>query len=143
MNPVDAWLLAKKAEQMYWGATASTFGAGVARYVYTRNPATLRLAGQMASFGVRAHANAIRGVVSTPLARGSPVTLGGATVRAAGAVGTGYVLGALYGEAISYFAFGREGQLKARELYRSPTDFWEKAILGAGKNVRDTGAHYM
>lgn len=143
MNPLDVWLLGKKAETMYWGATASTFGAGVARYVYTRNPATLRLAGQMVSFGVRAHANAIRGVLSTPLARGSPVTLGGATARSAGAVGAGYAIGAVWGEIASYALFGREGQEKARDLYRSPTDFWEKAILGAGKNVRDIGAHYM
>ena len=59
MSVVAAYYLAKDLEQKYWTATLSTATWGAARYLYTGNPATLKFAGRMASFGVRAHSNAV------------------------------------------------------------------------------------
>lgn len=140
---LKAWLLIQKAESLYWGATASTLGYGVARYASTRNPASLRLGAQMASFGIRAHVNSVRGVLNTPLVRGRNLSLGGALARGAGAVTGGYILGSVWGEVASYALFGREGQMKARELYSSPRNFYDKAILGAGENVKTIFRHYL
>ena len=63
MSAVAAYYLAKDLEEKYWTATLSTAVFGAARLIYTGNPATLRFAGKMASFGLRAHSNAILAVI--------------------------------------------------------------------------------
>lgn len=143
MSLLDFYYATKKAEAAYWGATAATFGSGVTRYAITRNPQTLRYAGQMASFGVRAHVNALRGVASTPLVRGGPLTAGGALARVSGAITAGYVLGAVSGTIISETLFGYENSQRLAELYKSPGRFWDEAIKSAPENMWKVIDHYL
>ncbi len=143
MRPVDVWYTYRHAGEVYTHTVAATAGAGIARYALTGNPSTLRYAGKMASFAVRAHANAARGVLGTRLSMAGSRTLGGAIVRGAGAATAGYVIGAAVGTGISRIAFGEKGARDALDLYSSPTKFYDKAILGFGDNVSDILGHYL
>ncbi len=135
LRPIDAWYLFQNIEKMYWGATAATIGSGLTRMALTGNPQTLRLAGQMASLGARAHMHAIRGVLGTTLVRGGTTTVGGALAKGAASVGAGYALGAAAGIGISRSVFGESGMESAIDLYSSPMKFWNEGIFGAPRNI--------
>ncbi len=143
LRPIDAWHVARNLETMYWGYTAGTAGAGVARLLITGNPATLNSARSLASFGARAHFNAVRGVLGTTLTRGGTVTLGGAVATTTSAVALGYTAGAVVGTGISQLAFGEEGARTALDLYSSPKKFIEKGILDMPKNIGTIIGHYF
>ncbi|AXH79452.1 MAG: hypothetical protein [Circular genetic element sp.] len=143
LRPIDAWHVARNLESMYWGYTAGTAGAGLARLLITGNPATLNTARSLASFGARAHFNAVRGVLGTTIARGGTVTLGGAIATTTAAVGLGYAAGAVVGTGISQLAFGEEGARHALDLYSSPKKFWDEGIMGMGENIGTILGHYF
>ena len=143
LRPIDAWHAARNIESMYWGYTAGTAGAGMARLLITGNPATLNTARALASFGARAHFNAVRGVLGTTLARGGTITLGGAIATGVSAAALGYATGALVGTGISQLAFGEEGARTALDLYSSPKKFYEKGILDMPKNISTIVGHYL
>jgi len=143
MNLVAAYYLARDLEQKYWTATLSTATWGAARYLYTGNPATLKFAGRMASFGVRAHSNAVLGVLRTPLVRGGASTLGGAAAQGIAAVALGYTAGAVIGTGIAKVAFGDEGAEKALDLYLpGGADFISEGILSIPENAWTIASHY-
>jgi len=141
---MDAWYLYRHAGEIYTHTMAATAGAGVARYALTGNPATLRYAGKMASFAIRAHANAVRGVLGTRLTMGSARTVGGALARGAGAVTAGYALGAAVGTGITAAAFGNDAAMDLAGLYSRPADFWDEALSpGAfAGNLSSVVSHY-
>lgn len=143
LRAIDAWHVARNLESMYWGATAGVAGSGLTRLLITGNPATLNYARQMASFGARAHFNAVRGVLGTTLVRGGSVTLGGAIATTTAAVGLGYAAGAVVGTGISQLAFGEQGARDALELYSSPKKFWDDGIMGMGENIGTILGHYF
>ena len=133
------------AEKIFWGATASTLGFGAARYIFSYNPATLRLGLQMASFGARAHYASLSAILSTPLttAQGS-VTLGGAIVRGGTAIGAGYAIGATAGTIIAGEVWGDEGAEMALDLYMpGGADFVTEGLLGIPSNVSTIVSHYL
>lgn len=132
---MDAWYLYSNAVNIYTHTTAATAGGGLARYVLTGNPTTLKYAGKMASFAIRAHGRALAGVLRTPLVSGGSATLGSALVRASGAVGAGYALGAGIGIAASELLF--DDASRAIELYKNPKTFYTKALKPSAikKNV--------
>ena len=144
MGVVAAYYLAKDLEQKYWTATLSTATWGAARYLYTGNPATLKFAGRMASFGLRAHSNAVMGVIRTPLVRGGASTLGSAAAQGIAAAALGYTAGAVIGTGISQVAFGDEGARKALDLYLpGGADFVSEGILSIPKNAWSIASHYV
>ncbi|AXH79328.1 MAG: hypothetical protein [Circular genetic element sp.] len=96
----------------------------------------------MASFGVRAHAAAIRGVLGTRLVAGGVHTLGSAAATGLSAIAVGYTSGAVIGTAISQGIWGDEGAKHALDLYTSPTKFWDDAILGYADNISTIWEHY-
>ena len=128
---------------MYWGYTAGAAGAGLARLAITGNPATLNHARSLASFGARAHFNAVRGVLGTTLVRGGTVTLGGAIATTTSAAALGYAAGAVVGTGISQLAFGDEGSRAAIDLYSSPTKFVERGIIDMPNNIGTIVGHYF
>ena len=143
LRPIDAWHVARNLESIYWGTTAGVAGSGVTRLLITGNPATLNYARQMASFGARAHFNAVRGVLGTTLVRGGSVTLGGAIATTTAAMGLGYTAGAVVGTGISQLAFGEEGAIAALDLYSSPKKFYDKGIMDMPKNIGTIIGHYF
>ena len=144
MSVVAAYYLAKDLEQKYWTATLSTGVWGAARYLYTGNPATLKFAGRMASFGVRAHSNAVLGVLRTPLVRGGASTLGSAAAQGLAAVALGYTAGAVIGTGISQLAFGDEGAEQALDLYLpGGADFISEGVLSIPENAWKIASHYV
>ena len=143
MRAIDAWHIGRNLESLYWGFTAGTAGYGLARLALTGNPATLNTARSLASFGARAHVNAVRGVLGTTLARGGTVTLGAAAAQGASAVALGYTAGAVIGTGISQLAFGDEGAREALDLYSSPKKFWDEGILDMGDNIGTIIGHYV
>jgi len=143
LRAIDAWHVARNLESMYWGYTAGTAGAGLARLLITGNPATLNTARSLASFGARAHFNAVRGVLGTSLVRGGTVTLGGAIATTTSAVALGYTAGAVIGTGISQLAFGEEGAKAALDLYSSPAKFVDKGIMDMPKNIGTIIGHYF
>lgn len=104
-------------QSLFWGATASTLSFGIGRGLYTGNWKTAQTGLKMVDFGVRAHANMVRGVLNTPLSRARPLTLGQASVNFASGVAAGYAVGAVVGTGISYAAWGDEGAVLAADLY--------------------------
>ena len=143
MSVVAAYYLAKDLETKYWAATLSTATWGAARYLYTGNPATLKFAGKMASFGVRAHSNAVLGVLRTPLVTGGSTTLGGAAAQGVAALALGYTAGAVAGTAVSRVAFGQEGAEKALDLYLpGGAGFIEEGLLSIPSNAWYIASHY-
>jgi len=140
---MDAWHIARNIESIYWGYTAGTAGAGLARLALTGNPATLNTARSLASFGARAHVNAVRGVLGTTLARGGTVTLGGAIATGASAAALGYTAGAVIGTGIAQASFGDEGAKAALDLYSSPAKFVEKGIMEMPQNIATIIGHYL
>jgi len=143
LRPIDLFHAVSNAESTYWGFTAGTAGAGLARYAITGNAATLHQARALASFGGRAHFNAVRAVLGTPLTRGGTATLGGTAMTITAAAMLGYTAGAVIGTAISQFAFGGDGARIALELYMDPEEFVDKAIFGIGDNVSTILGHYL
>jgi hypothetical protein len=97
------------------GATLTAYGIGGAEFVLTggRSAAGITRANKMASFIVRSHANAILGVLRTPLIRGGAMTVG----KASGAVAAGAILGAVVGTAIARAGWGESGQEDALDLF--------------------------
>ncbi len=143
MSVVAAYYLAKDLETKYWTATLSTATWGAARYLYTGNPATLKFAGKMASFGLRAHSNAVLGVLRTPLLTGGTTTLGGAAAQGVAAVAAGYTIGAVIGTGIAQVAFGDEGASKALDLYLpGGAGFVEEGLLSIPSNAWTIANHY-
>lgn len=144
MRAIDVWYIAKNVEEQYWTATGAAAGAGAMRYALTGNPATLQWAGRMASFGVRAHANAVLGVLRTPLMAGGTTSIGGAAATAASAAVLGYTIGALAGTAISQAAFGDEGGDLAADLYLpGGKSFFSDALFEMHTNAWKIGKHYL
>lgn len=103
-------------------------------------PPTRRLGLKLGSFGLRAGAagtwGAMRGIATTTLVRGGSVTLAGGVVRASGAIGSGYVLGATVGTAIAYAGWGEEGADDAFALYTGQvsSDEYLSVVGGALKH---------
>ncbi len=116
MSKADkAWFLFQSAEATYWSATGAALGWGAAEYALTSPRSTRGLvrARSMASFGIRAHAAALHGVMSTPLVRGGSQNL----YRVGGQVLAGYIIGAAVGTMIAGAIWGEEGADTAAALY--------------------------
>jgi len=143
VRPIDLWYLGSNIEEKFWQFTAATAGFGAARYAFTGNPAQLRQAYHLASFGVRAHAAAVRGVLGTRLVAGGAHTLGSAAATGLSAIAVGYTSGAVIGTGISQAIFGEEGAKQALDLYTSPGNFWDKGIMGMGDNISTIAEHYL
>jgi len=143
LRPIDLYYLGSNAEKYFWATTASTAGFGAARYIFTGNAATLRVAGQMASFGLRAHSNAIAAVMRTPLVAGGS-SVGSILAVQAAAIGAGYMIGATIGTGISQLAFGDEGAALALDLYGpGGADFIDDGLLSIPKNLETIFNHYF
>ena len=141
---VKTWYAIQYAETAFWGATTSTLGFGLGRAAYTGNWKTFQTGLRMASFGVRAHANAVRGVLNTPLStRPGAKTLGRATANFALAVGAGYAIGSVVGTGAAYAAFGDEGAILAADLYApGGANFWDDGLMKMGDNLSTIVHHY-
>jgi hypothetical protein len=114
MSKADkAWLAFQNLETGYWTATAAAGGWGAAQYAFTGGTSGLVRARSMASYGVRAHWAAFRGVAQTPFYRGGSYTLG----KASAAAMAGYMIGATIGTGIAYAMYGEQGSDTALDLY--------------------------
>ena len=142
---LQAWWAIQHAEAAYWGATFSTIGFGLGRGAYTGNWKTFQTGLKLADFGARAHVNAARGVLNTPLSRRAGAqTLGRATGNFALAVGVGYAVGSVAGTGISYAAFGDEGAVLAADLYApGGASFWDEGLMSMGENLSTIWKHYV
>lgn len=144
LRAIDLWYGAKFAYTHYWTATGTAAGAGAVRYALTGNPATLQWAGRMASFGVRAHGNAVLGVLRTPLVTGSTTTIGSAGAQLAKSVAVGYVIGAGAGTLASWALFGEKGRDAAHDLYMpGGASFLDDALFEMDTNIKSIYSHYM
>jgi hypothetical protein len=131
---VNAWTVYTNASKMYWGATAAQLGWGAGTFVATGGRATLGLtrAFQMASFGVRAHGNALRGVSRTSLLRGGKMTIG----KASASIAAGYALGSAALLGIAQAGWGDSGFDDALDFVKDPFD-WKKAET-VGSALKET-----
>lgn len=140
---VDVWYLYRNISEVYWGATLTTGGFGLARGLYGGNWATLRTAHSMASFGIRAHVNAARGVFNTPLSmRAGSRTLGGALRAGTASLVAAYTLGAVGGVAASELIFGEGDEALALYLPGGPS-FIDDGLLGIPRNLEAVINHYL
>lgn len=106
--------------------TAGAYGWGSAQFVATggRSVSGLTRANRLASFLFRSHANAIAGVLKTPLIRGGSMTIG----SSAAAVTAGYLIGAVAGTGIARTVWGKSGQRDAIDFYTfqvSPGEYFD------------------
>lgn len=120
MPSVPEWVLIQQnAPGVYWAAAVGA----------TVHPTTRRFGFKMVSFGIRSTANVAyagaRAFAGTTLVRGGSTTVG----RLAGAVGLGYVIGAVAGTGISYAIYGEKGASDALQFYTSPIDS-TKSLFG-------------
>lgn len=140
VNLRDLYYLAANAEKYYWASTGFALGLGSGQYVLGKGSSGLRLGSRMVSFGVRAHANAIRAVTSTKFIRGGSTTIGSLVAGAA----LGYVLGSAVGTGVSHVAFGDRGRDLAADLYLpGGASFIEEGVLGAPSNLKRIVSHYL
>jgi hypothetical protein len=94
----------------------------------------------MASFGIRAHVNALRAVATTPFSRGGTTTAGSLLTG----VAAGYALGSTIGTGISHVAFGDKGRDLAADLYLpGGASFIEEGLLRAPSNAKKILDHYL
>lgn len=140
VNLRDLYYIAGNAEKYYWASTGAALGFGAGQYFMGRGSSGLRLGSRMVSFGVRAHANAIRAVSSTKFVRGGSTTIGSLAASAM----VGYVLGSAIGTGVSHVAFGDRGRDLAVDLYLpGGASFIEEGILGAPSNLKRVVSHYL
>ena len=140
---VDVWYLYRNVSELYWGATATTAGFGVARGLYAGNWSTLKTAHKMLSFGVRAHWNAVRGVFNTRLvANAGSRTLGGAIRAGTASLAAAYALGAVGGIALSDILFD-EKELAAELYLPGGPSFVDDALLSIPRNLEEIINHYL
>lgn len=94
-------------------------------------------AARTASFLARAHVNAVRGVLSTPMVRGGSQTLGKVVAKGSGYVAAGYLLGAGVGIGLSGALFGQSGAEKAWDLYKpGGASFIDEGLFGMADNIK-------
>lgn len=132
--------VAKQAPSAWWIATAGTTGYGLAKWAHTgKVPASLRIGGQMASFGVRVTWNTAmassRAFLGTTIVRGGTMTVGAAAAQAAAAVAIPVILG--YG--VSHMIAGEEGTDDYMDYLHSynpmsdrgitPREYWDTVTL--------------
>ena len=141
LSRVPRWIAA--AEKAYWGATASTAGFGLAKYLYLGSTKELKAARSMASFGARIHLNTLKAPFVTPFKMGGTMNVAKATPVFLAAGAAGYAIGATVGTAIAQIAFGDEGARNALDLYSSPSKFINDGLLGMGRNARTILGHYF
>lgn len=140
VNLRDIYYLTQNAEKYYWASTGFCLGLGTGQWAMGRGTSMLRMGRNMASFGIRAHVNALRAVATTPFRAGSTTTASSLVV---GAI-AGYALGATVGTAISHVAFGDKGRDLAADLYLpGGASFIEEGLLNAPSNAKKILDHYL
>jgi len=140
---VDAWYLYKNISELYWGATATTAGFGVARGLYAGNWSTLKTAHKMLSFGLRAHWNTVRAVFNTRLVnQAGSRTLGQALKVGTASLAAAYTLGSVTGIAIADIFFD-EKELAAELYLPGGPSFVDDALLAMPRNLEEILNHYL
>ncbi len=102
-------------------------------------------AARTASFLLRAHGNAIRGVLQTRLTtQAGASTLGGSLARFSGAATAGYVLGSTIGTLTAGAIWGDDAAAKAYDLYApGGASFIDEGIFGMADNIMTIASHYL
>lgn len=138
---VDVWYAYQGFWSAYGLATASTFGAGVMRGLYTGNWKTLKTAQQMASFALRAHWNTFKGIINTPFTtEAGSRTLAQGLRAGTASLAAGYALGAVGGIALADILFD-EKEMAADLYLPGGASFWDE-YWGMPRNIEAIIDHY-